>query len=107
VPPVGSFTPNAYGLHDTAGNVWEWCADWYREDYFSRLAAGGVATNPQGPPDSLDPQESRQPKRVMKGGSFLCTDQYCARYMPGGRGKGDPDTGTSHVGFRCVSDPKK
>jgi formylglycine-generating enzyme required for sulfatase activity len=107
VAPVASFPPNAFGLYDTAGNVWEWCADWYRADAFARLAAGEVAANPQGPPDSLDPAEPRQPKRVMKGGSFLCTDQYCARYMPGGRGKGDPDTGTNHVGFRCVKDAKE
>jgi formylglycine-generating enzyme required for sulfatase activity len=85
-----------------AGNVWEWVSDWYRPDTFATQAAGGVARNPRGPGDSLDPSEPGVKKRVQKGGSFLCTDQYCARYMPGGRGKGDPDTGTSHVGFRCV-----
>jgi hypothetical protein len=67
---------------------------------------GGVARNPKGPADSVDPAQPGVAKRVQKGGSFLCTDQYCARYMPGGRGKGEPDTGTNHTGFRCVRDPE-
>jgi sulfatase modifying factor 1 len=101
--PVGAFPPNGYGLSDMAGNVWEWVSDWYRPDYYETLAAsGGIALNPQGPSDSFDPQEPGVKKRVMKGGSFLCTDQYCARYMPGARGKGEPATGSNHVGFRCV-----
>jgi formylglycine-generating enzyme required for sulfatase activity len=101
--PVGAFPANGFGLYDMAGNVWQWCADWYRADYYARLtASGGVAQNPRGPQDSFDPDEPGVPKRVQKGGSFLCTDQYCTRYMPGSRGKGEPSTGTNHTGFRCV-----
>lgn len=101
--PVGSFPANGYGLYDMSGNVWEWTSDWYRSDYYEKLAANaGVTRNPQGPPDSFDPSEPGVAKRVQRGGSFLCTDQYCSRYMVGGRGKGEPDTGTNHLGFRCV-----
>jgi formylglycine-generating enzyme required for sulfatase activity len=101
--PVGSFPANSYGLYDMAGNVWEWTSDWYRPDYYQTLAATGkVAQNPQGPSDSFDPGEPGIPKRVQRGGSFLCTDQYCSRYSVGARGRGAADTGTNHVGFRCV-----
>jgi formylglycine-generating enzyme required for sulfatase activity len=105
--PVRSFPANGYGLFDMSGNVWEWTSDWYRPDYYQTLAAGGqIAMNPKGPDDSFDPNEPGVRKRVHRGGSFLCTDQYCARYIAGGRGKGELDTGTNHLGFRCVREPE-
>ncbi len=103
ISAVAQYPANGYGLYDMAGNVWQWTSDWYRPDYYQELAAaGGVTRNPQGPGSSFDPQEPNQPKKVHRGGSFLCTDQYCSRYIVGTRGKGDPSTGTNHLGFRCV-----
>jgi sulfatase modifying factor 1 len=100
--PVTAFPVNGFGLYDVGGNVWQWCADWYRPDYFATLAANAVTRNPQGPSDSYDPNEPGARKRVQKGGSFLCSDRYCSRYLVGSRGRGAIDSGGSNTGFRCV-----
>jgi formylglycine-generating enzyme required for sulfatase activity len=104
--PVGSFPPNGYGLYDMAGNVWQWCSDWYRVDAFTQfatqLAEKNVCSDNGGPSESWDPADPSMPKRVVKGGSFLCSPSYCEGYRPSARRGAPPDTGTSHTGFRCV-----
>jgi formylglycine-generating enzyme required for sulfatase activity len=99
--PVKSFAANGFGLYDMAGNVWEWCSDWYDRELYSRRA-GETAVNPAGPSRSIDPTRPYTPQRVQRGGSFLCNDSYCSRYRPSARHGSSPDTGMSHVGFRCA-----
>ena len=105
IAPVAQFPADGYGLYDITGNVWQWTSDWYRADYYAQLASSGrIVRNPAGPPSSFDPGEPGVAKKVQRGGSFLCTAQYCSRYILGTRGKGEFSSATNHVGFRCVAD---
>jgi len=108
--PVGSFPPNGYGLYDMIGNVWEWMTDWYSDHHLPEAEGPCcVPRNPQGGLQALsyDPTQSGVsiPRKVIKGGSYLCAPNYCRRYRPAARHPQMIDTGTCHIGFRCILRP--
>ena len=106
--PVGSFPPNGFGLFDMIGNVWEWTDDWWQAARPVRKVRGAccIPRNPRGGAEeaSFDPATPRVriPRKVLKGGSYLCAPNYCRRYRPAARHPEPVDTSTGHVGFRCV-----
>ena len=105
--PVGAFPPNGYGLYDMAGNVWQWTTDWFSSRHPTDPSSPCcVPVNPRGGPiaASYDPAQPqiRIPRKVVKGGSFLCAPNYCRRYRPAARHPQMVESGTCHIGFRCV-----
>ena len=97
--PVGAFPPNGYGLLDMIGNVWEWTDDWYGTHAATADQPGGCCREAS---IDLSSQHGHLPRKVVKGGSFLCAPSYCRRYRPAARMAQGIDTATCHMGFRCL-----
>jgi formylglycine-generating enzyme len=102
IAPVKSFEANCYGLYEMIGNVWEWTSDWFDAKAYSKMNVENVTLNPKGSDKSYDPDEPYAIKHVVKGGSFLCSENYCVNYRPSARRGQAFDSGTSNIGFRCV-----
>jgi formylglycine-generating enzyme required for sulfatase activity len=100
--PVMSYPPNNFGLFDMAGNVWEWTNDWYNTGYYSKAKDEGTVRNPKGASNPYNPRNPLSREKVLKGGSFLCSDSYCASYRPSARMGTSLDCGMEHLGFRTV-----
>jgi sulfatase modifying factor 1 len=107
--PIGAFPANGYGLYDMAGNVWEWTCDWFVPRHADEVVKSccGPPVNPRivSPDKSYDPAQPQFPipRKVVKGGSYLCAPNYCLRYRPAARQPQMIDTGMSHIGFRCIT----
>jgi len=103
VAPVGSFPPNSIGLYDMLGNVWEWTSDWFNVNYYANLRPYTVSLNPSGAETPYNPNNPYQQERIIKGGSYLCHDSYCASFRISSRMAMALDSGADHVGFRTVA----
>ena len=100
--PVKTFPPNDFGLYEISGNVWEWTSDWYNINYYESCRKNSLTNNPKGADSAYNPNNPYIKEKVIRGGSFLCNDSYCASYRVSSRMATDPNTSLEHLGFRTV-----